>query len=163
MWVFRSRPETLKPEQEAELQRLFADVPELEFVYFFRWGVTEIFDEAGDAAEAERRLEEYRAALDDLDEDHPGQALRSFFATYDAHRAGILAYFVERKTSGVVEGLNNKARVIIKRCYGLKSVTTLWDRLRLDVNLASRVAAWTVAGIKHIAHAIRQHFLRTYT
>jgi transposase len=116
MWAFRSRPESLTAEQELELQRLYAAVPDLEFVSCFRWGVTEIFDTAADAEEAARRLEDYRQLLDELDEDHEGQAMRAFFTTYDAHREGILAYFAERKTSGVVEGINNKARVIIKRC-----------------------------------------------
>jgi transposase len=153
----------LTPEQQLELQRLYAAVPDLEFVYWFRWGVTEIFDTAADAEEAARRLEDYRQVLDELDEDHEGQAMRAFFTTYDAHREGILAYFVERKTSGVVEGINNKARVIIKRCYGLKSLSTFWERLRLDLNLASRITRCTLAGIKQIVDAIRQHFLGSYT
>jgi hypothetical protein len=34
---------------------LFARIPELEFVHSFRWGITEIFDDAADREEAARR------------------------------------------------------------------------------------------------------------
>lgn len=95
------------------------------------------------------------------DPDH--QDLLQFFQTYDAHREGILAYFDERKTSGPVEGLNNKARVITKRCYGLKDVKTLWSRLCLDVNLATQAVAFSVTGIHQLANRIRAIFLGFYT
>ena len=43
------------------------------------------------------------------------------FAAYDEPQSSILAYLDERRTSGPVEGLNNKARVITKRCYGVRN------------------------------------------
>lgn len=158
MWAFRMRPEKLSEEQAAELRTLFDRLPELEIPYCLRWGVTEVFDTAENREEAERRLEEYRAVLD---EDDP--ELLKFFAAYDAHREGILAYFDEGKTSGVVEGINNKARVITKRCYGVKDVKTLWNRLCLDLNLAAQAVQRTVARIKELTRLIRAKFLGYYT
>ena len=46
-------------------------------------------------------------------------------------------YFEGRYTSAAVEGINNKARVITKRCYGVKTAKTLLSRLILDLNRAS--------------------------
>ena len=158
MWAFRTRPEQLSEEQRQGLQELLRQIPELEFVYDFRWGITEIFDQASDRSEAAEQFEDYRALLSEEDEE-----LRAFFATYDEHRAGILAYFDERKTSGVVEGINNKARVITKRCYGVKSPHTLWDRLCLDLNLAYRAACWSVQRIRELTRSIRARFLAIYT
>jgi len=158
MWAFRSRPENLQEEQRQGLETLFAEVPALEFVYWFRWGVTEVFDQAGDEQEAAEQLAEYRQLLEEED-----QELQSFFATLDAHRDGILAYFRERKSSGVVEGLNNKARVITRRCYGIKDPQTLWDRLCLDVNWASKAVGWTVRQMHELASRIRATFLAVYT
>jgi transposase len=140
---------------------LFAKLPELERVYWFRWGVTEVFDLATDAVDAAEQLAEYRSLLDEEDEEDA--ALLEFFATYEEHRAGILAYFAEGKTSGVVEGLNNKARVITKRCYGVKNTQTLWDRLCLDVNWASKAIGWTVQQMHQLANCIRAKFLALYT
>ena len=42
------------------------------------------------------------------------------FETYDRWKTKILNYFDARQTSAAVEGINNKARVITKRTYGLK-------------------------------------------
>ena len=55
------------------------------------------------------------------------------FSEYDRWKTKILNYFGP-PTSAAVEGINNKARVITKRTYGLKSAKSLWDRLILDLN-----------------------------
>jgi transposase len=41
--------------------------------------------------------------------------------------------FVNRLNSGFVEGLNNKVKTIKRRCYGILRVTTLFQRLYLDL------------------------------
>jgi transposase len=161
MWAFRNRPEKLNDEQRRGLEELFARLPDLERVYWFRWGLTEVFDEATDEQDAAERLDEYRSLLDEAEQDD--QAVLEFFASYDEHRDGILAYFAEGKTSGVVEGLNNKARVITKRCYGVKSTQTLWDRLCLDVNWVSKASGWTVQQMHQLTNRIRAKFLAIYT
>jgi transposase len=158
MWAFRTRPEQLDETQRQGLKELFERIPELEPVYDLRWAITEIFDSAPDQETAADELEDFREVLSEEDEE-----LREFFATYDRHREGILAYFDERKTSGVVEGINNKARVITKRCYGVKSTQTLWNRLCLDLNLASRVTRWTVQRLRALTRLIKATFLGLYT
>ena len=161
MWAFRKRPQELTPDEHAQLAELFGQIPDLELPYYFRQAITNIFDHAASREEAAQQLEELRAQMDPDDEDN--QILLEFFATYDEHRSGILAYFDERKTSGPVEGLNNKARVITKRCYGIKDTRTLWARLCLDVNLASLAVSFTVNHIHDIANQIRTVFLGYYT
>ncbi|MBK8534708.1 MAG: transposase [Candidatus Competibacteraceae bacterium] len=42
-------------------------------------------------------------------------------------------YFSDRLTSGFVEGLNNKIKVIKRRCYGLKNIGHLFQHLYLDL------------------------------
>jgi transposase len=161
MWLFRKRPEDLTPDQQAELEQLFEQIPDLELIHSFRWGITDIFDTAKDRVDAARQFSEFRALLDPEEEDH--QELLKFFETYDAHQKGILAYFDERKTSGPVEGLNNKARVITKRCYGLKDTGTLWTRLCLDINLATLAMGLSVSHVHALANTIRDVFLGYYT
>jgi len=161
MWAFRQRQADLSEEQARGLAELFQQIPELEFVYHYRWGVTEVFDEAQDGEEAASRLEDYRELASYQGEE--GEALLAFFRTYDEHRDGILAYFDARKTSGVVEGINNKARVITKRCYGIKSVQTLWNRLCLDINCAWQAACHAIQRIKELTNIIRHKFLEVYT
>ena len=42
-------------------------------------------------------------------------------------------YFVKRETSGFVEGLNNKIKVIKRRCYGILNEEHLFQRISLDL------------------------------
>ena len=92
------------------------------------------------------------------DQDH-----LTFFATNDEPHSDILAYLDERRTSGPVEGLNNKARVITKRRYGVRNTQNLWNRLCLDVNLAALAVSFTVTQIHEIASHIRAVYLNYYT
>lgn len=144
--------------QWKDLLALFEKLPEVKYVYQMRWGVTQVFDTAQNRQEAEQRLAEFQAIAD---EDDP--ELLEFFATYQAHREGILAYFDEGKTSGVVEGINNKARVITKRCYGVKNAKTLWNRLCLDLNLAAHAVGRTIRQMSCLVSTIRNKFLGYYT
>jgi len=45
----------------------------------------------------------------------------------------ILNYFVNRDNSGFVEGLNNKLKVLKRRCYGLFNLAHLFQRIFLDL------------------------------
>ncbi|MBI5031207.1 MAG: transposase [Chloroflexi bacterium] len=42
-------------------------------------------------------------------------------------------YFVNRNSSGLVEGLNNKLKVLKWRCYGLFNIGHLFQRIFLDL------------------------------
>ena len=42
-------------------------------------------------------------------------------------------YFLERHTRGFVEGLNNKIKVIKRRCYGILNAEHLFQRIYLDL------------------------------
>jgi transposase len=46
----------------------------------------------------------------------------------------IANYFIDRQTSGFVEGLNNKIKVIKRRCYGILNVKHLFQRIHLDLS-----------------------------
>ena len=150
----------MSPEEQDHLEALFETLPELGSVYHFREEWAEIFDTAPDRTTAERRIFQWQANLRECGE---AEAWQPFLDTFDRHRDGILAYFDERKTSGVVEGLNNKARVIIKRCYGLKTVGTLWTRLLLDVNRLSERFVRTIPSIRQAAQGLQTYFCGVYT
>ena len=53
---------------------------------------------------------------------------------YALYKSTILNYFKSRKNSGFVEGLNNKIKVLKRRCYGVFKTETLFQRLFLDLN-----------------------------
>jgi transposase len=89
--------------------------------------------------------------------------LEAFFRTYEQWQEQILNYFEAGQTSGVVEGINNKARVVTKRAYGIKSADTLWTRLLLDLNLAGAIVMHTIASIRVLVQGFRAIFSTTCT
>ena len=154
MWEFRRDPKDLKPEEREALARLFLEVPVLKDVYDVRVRFKEIFDTAPDCATAEQQLAELRRWTESL-----GLDFNKFWTTYENWKTGILNYFDGRYTSAAVEGINNKARVITKRCYGVKSADTLWNRLLLDLNRASETAERTIAELREIVSGLKTVFL----
>jgi transposase len=58
----------------------------------------------------------------------------TFLTTLEKWRDEIANYFLDRQTSGFVEGLNNKIKVIKRRCYGILNVTHLFQRIHLDLS-----------------------------
>jgi len=66
---------------------------------------------------------------------------KGFIKTLERYKSGILNYFKSRKNSGFVEGLNNKIKVLKRRCYGLSKIESIFRRLFLDLQ-GYRVFAW---------------------
>jgi len=58
---------------------------------------------------------------------------KGFINTLGKYSKEILNYFRDRHTSGFVEGLNNKIKVITRRCYGILNVDHLYQRIYLDM------------------------------
>ena len=158
MWEFRRRPEDLDEKQRAALEELFVRLPALRRVYELRWQLTRIFDTAPDRQTAAKAIDAWRA-----DVAASGLDWGAFVGMYERHRDGILAYFDERQTSGQVEGLNNKARVILKRAYGLRSTDSLWTRLILEVNRAGEKISRTIQEMHQLANRIFTAFCGSYT
>jgi transposase len=153
MWAFRRDPESLTVEGQQALEGLFEEIPKLKELYRVRLRFKEIFDTAPNRTAAARWLRELRRETERL-----GLDLGPFFATYDRWKTEILNYFDARQTSAAVEGVNNKARVITKRSYGLKSADSLWDRLILDLNRASEAVGWSIEQIRQMTRGLKALF-----
>lgn len=158
MHDFRRRPEDLKPDQTAALEALFEKVPTLGVIYHLRWQATAIFDTARNRATAAKALRAWIADARETELDW-----QPFITMLEGHWDGILAYFQHRRTSGPVEGINNKVRVVMRRGYGIRHLPTLWSRLVLDVNWACRKVGLTIDSIRELARRIQAVFNRAYT
>ena len=153
MWAFRRDPTSLTAEEPQALECLFEKIPALWELYRVRLRFKEIFDKAPNRTTAARWLRRLRDETERL-----GLDLSPFFETYDRWKTEILNYFEAYQTSAAVEGVNNKARVITRRAYGLKSATSLWDRLILDLNRASEAIGWSIEQIRQMARGLTALF-----
>lgn len=153
MWEFRRDPANLTAADQAKLEQLFTRLPKLRTLYELRVRFKTIFDTATGRRPAALAL--LKLFLDAM-EAFP--ALEKFVCTYERWQEQILNYFDDGRTSGVVEGINNKARVITKRAYGLKSADSLWTRLLLDLNRAQDAVHYTIAAIREMTAQLRAAF-----
>jgi transposase len=158
MHDYRRRPEDLKPEQTQGLEDLFDKVPLLGVIYHQRWDATQIFDTAADRATAATALEAWIAEARAT-----GLDWEPFITMLKNHWDGILAYFDDRRSSGPVEGINNKIRTIMRRAYGIRNMATLWTRVLLDVNWVWKKVGRTITGLRGLVSRIQAHFVRCYT
>lgn len=136
MWIVRKNNADLEPDERKRLNRLFEYSPELKLAYTFREELTAIFEMQLTPGEAKRRLLAWadkvrRSALTCFDR---------FLTTLGNWLDEIINYFANRLSSGFVEGLNNKAKTLKRRCYGILRVTTLFQRLYLDLEGYRRFA-----------------------
>ena len=104
----------MEADEQALLQRLFAYSPELKRAYTYREQLTAIFEQDLSQRGSEAQTQEVAMA---------GTAsglgcYQSFFTTLDKWLEEITNYFLHRHNSGFVEGLNNKIKVLKRRCYG---------------------------------------------
>lgn len=129
MWVFRKKPEELEPEEKEVLERLFEYSPELKQAYQFREELTEIFETDQTKDEATEAIENWKERV----QESGLTCFKSFITTLENWIDEITNYFVRRSNSGFVEGLNNKIKVLKRRCYGIQNTTHLFQRLWLDL------------------------------
>jgi transposase len=153
MWEFRRNPEDLSAEERGKLEGLFGKLPRLRTLYEIRVRFRAIFETVPDRR---RALREFVGLWLNMLDHFP--ALDAFIRTFEAWQDEILNYFEAGQTSGPVEGINNKARVIVKRAYGLKSADSLWTRLVLDLNWAQDVVLHTIEKMHGLVASFRTIF-----
>lgn len=129
MWPFRKNPSHLTQEEQELLARVFAHSPVLKQAYSLREELTDIFEQELTKAQATREIKAWqeRVAASGL------TCFDSFLTTLDHHLDEITNYFLNRHTSGFVEGLNNKIKVLKRRCFGMLNLDHLFQRLFLDL------------------------------
>lgn len=129
LWPFRKAADDLHAEEEERLKRLFAHAPELKQAYELRGALTEIFETAPSREEGMRQVEVWACKV----RESGLRCFDSFLNTLAEWRDIIGNYFIARQTSGFVEGINNKLKVIKRRCYGLTNLDRFFQRITLDL------------------------------
>lgn len=140
-WLFRKRPSELSVADQDVLACLFSAAPELEKAYELRNELTAIFEAPLSRRAALLKLQKWMQRV----EASGLSCFERFVALLRRHLDGIANYFRRRSSSGFVEGVNTKARVLTRRCYGLFNLRRFWQRLTLDLEGAAAIARCTAA------------------
>ena len=129
MWALRKAKQDLTTEEQKTLSLLFRLSPDLKVAYRLQNRLTEIFEEHLSVQLAEIKIRKWIITV-------AKSGLRCFDRFIDTLARWwkeILNYFVERESSGFVEGLNNKIKVLKRRSYGLTNLKHLFQRIDLDL------------------------------
>lgn len=129
-WVLRHRRADLNADERRLLNRVFAHSPKLKEAYAACESLTAIYESRLSKGQGKRKLRGWiqRVTHRKL------SCFDRFVGTLTTHFEEIANYFVGRHTSGFVEGLNNKLKVIKRRCYGMTNLNHLYQRVYLDLN-----------------------------
>ena len=130
MLPFRKSPANLKDEEHELLERLLTYSPKLKQAYRLREELTEIFERDYTKPGAKCAIRAWckrvrKSGIKEFD---------SFLGTVETWLDKIANYFLERLTSGFIEGFNNRVKVLKRRCYGIFNVDRIFQRLTLDIN-----------------------------
>ena len=120
--------ELVTKNQRQELEKLFKHSPKLRKCYSLCRQLTAIFNTKMTQKKATKKIDDWitKATNSKL------VCMRKFIKTLTKYQEHIVNYFIERQTSGFVEGFNNKIKVLKRRCYGIFCKYTLFTRLILD-------------------------------
>jgi transposase len=129
MWAFRKKPTDLKPKERQVLRRLFTHAPNLKQAYQLREQLTTIFEQPISKSSAQTKLRHWIKQV----QESKLTCFDDFIQTLQRWWEEISNYFVNRHTSGFVEGLNNKLKVLKRRCYGIYNLQHLFQRIYLDL------------------------------
>lgn len=138
LWPFRKRPADLESSEQERLDALFAHSPALKQAYTFREELTTIFETTRSKAAGVRRIKAWRkrVAASGLG------CFDAFLSLLDRWLSLIANYFRHRQSSGFVEGLNTKLKVLKRRCYGIYNLGHLFQRITLDLQGYRQFSPW---------------------
>lgn len=129
MWALRRNPEKLSDNDKVILEKLFKYSKELEKAYELQNELTSIFNEKQSRRKAKNKIKKWEKRV----KESSINCFDNFLSTLSTYGDYILNYFNNRESSGFVEGLNNKIKVIKRRCYGIFKISELFKRVQLDL------------------------------
>jgi transposase len=119
-------------EEKIKLEQLFSLSPVLREIYSLKEGFYKIFETGKSQENAKIEIDKWcdQAIILGF------KPLQTFVNTYHQNEKIILNYFNSRYSSGPVEGLNNKIKVIKRRGFGFTNLRNFAGRIFLDFNFS---------------------------
>ena len=127
--ILISKQERYNKEERKILQPLFKLSPAIKAAYRLARELMIIYNTHHKKETAQRKIEKWVRKV----EAGPVSCLDTFTKTITYYSDYISNYFIRRETSGFVEGINNKVKVIKRRCYGIYNLKHLFQRVFLDL------------------------------
>ena len=130
MWILRKNHECLTQSDKESLSLLYKHSPKLKKAHHYAIKLTNILNTHTSRKLAQAKIERWVCKV----KKSGLRCFDQFIMTLEKYKTWILNYFKKRANSGFVEGLNNKIKVIKRRCYGFFKTESLFQRLWLDLS-----------------------------
>lgn len=127
-WLLLKNTDRLTPKQKQDLEKVFERFPQLKTVYDLKNELRVIFESDIDRQEAEKRINQWVEKTKIINNRYTNH----FLKTLKNWKDYVLNYFIERVTNGIVEGINNKIKMIKRMAFGFRNFTHF--RLRIIAN-----------------------------
>ena len=111
----------LSEEEKGDLQELLNQSPCLSIAYELKEELRDIYETSISVKMGLRRLKKWLISARII--------LGKTADTLERHIQEICHYFINRTTSGTMEGINNKIKLIIRQSYGFKTFDSLREKL----------------------------------
>ena len=129
MWILRKQHECLTEADKSKLELLYQYSPQLKRAHTYALKLTHIFNAKTSRKSALAKIDRWINTVEHSDM----RCFTQFITCLKKYKPYIANYFKSRKSSGFVEGLNNKIKVAKRRCYGIVKTESLFQRLFLDL------------------------------
>ena len=129
MWILRQNHECLSQQEKEILEFMYRHSPLLKEAHKTAIKLTHILNTHYNRKVALTKINRWIKLV----QNSGLSCFNGFIKTLTKYKPNILNYFKNRKNSGFVEGLNNKIKVLKRRCYGISKPETLFQRLFLDL------------------------------
>ena len=134
-WLLVKNAEDLTEEEQAKLAAMFGVSPELKRLHALKEAFRAVFETVPDRPTAQDQLAEWVQEV----QQSGLSSLTKFVTTLRNWWEVILNYFHDRLSSGVVEGMNNKLKLIKRLAYGYRNFAHF--RLRVLVECDGGLAS----------------------
>jgi transposase len=127
--ILIKKNEKYSRDERVILESLFNYSTALKAAYRLTRQLTSIFNTHHRKNTAIRKINEWIEKVEESDVN----CFHGFIKTFMKYEDEVTNYFIDRQTSGFIEGLNNKIKVIKRRCYGILNLKNFFQRIFLDL------------------------------
>ena len=127
-WLLLKNPDNLSEKEKNTLHELLTSFPDLKRAYDLKNELRDIFETDISREEAENQIDLWVEQAEKMNNRYTNK----FLKTLQNWKDYVLNYFIERISNGIVEGINNKIKMIKRMAFGFRNFEHM--RLRIITN-----------------------------
>lgn len=124
-WIILKNHRDLTKEEKEKLEFAFECSKGIKEMYELKEAIRAVFEKKISKEKARKQLRK----LVDKAKEINDKSIKSFIKTYNLFEDYILNYFNERRTNGLIEGINNKIKLIKRIAYGMPNFINFAGRI----------------------------------